>query len=117
MLNFLISVIGETYTRITERSKMHTYRYRNQLNIEYLRIRDKFRTPLKVSCMLLVTDNDKYQFEHSEYKDMKEEIVEIIHQSRQETKEQIDAMGSRLEKVDTNIQDIKDMITNMVKKD
>jgi len=78
MLNFLISVISDTYVKITELSKMHTYRYRSQLNIEFLSIRDKFRKPLKVSCILLVTSNDKYQIEESDYSDMKEEIVELV---------------------------------------
>jgi hypothetical protein len=89
MLNFLISVISDTYVRVTERNKMHTYRYRNQLNIEYLSIRDKFRTPMKVNCMLMVTNNDEYQLEEDNFSEIKDQIIEVVEETHKETKESI----------------------------
>ena len=74
----MISVISDTYVKITELSKMHAYRYKSQLNSEYFNIRDKFRKPMKISCILLVTSNDKYQFEDDDYADIKAEIIEIV---------------------------------------
>ena len=76
MLNYLISVMSDTYVRVTNRSKMHTYRYRNQLNIEYLSIRDNFIEPMKVNCMFLVTAKDDYQNKEDENQSMKELIYE-----------------------------------------
>lgn len=40
---------------------MHAYRFRNELNVEYLQIRGKFKEPMKLSCILLVTSVHDYQ--------------------------------------------------------
>ena len=106
MLNFLISVIGDTYKKVTDRSKMHTYRYKNQLNLEYLSIRDRFRTPLKIDCLILVTADDAYKCD-DETPEINEKIVE--------TKEQIQQMDNRLQKVESNVDDIKKNVDDIKK--
>jgi len=63
MLNFLISVISDTYARVQERSKMHQYRYKNALNIEYLHIRDRFFDSKHITCVIIVTDQETYKTE------------------------------------------------------
>jgi len=45
MLNFLISVISDTYVRVSAREKMYRYHFRNQLNINYFKIVDNFYPP------------------------------------------------------------------------
>jgi hypothetical protein len=92
MLNFLISVISDTYRRVTERNKMHTYRYRNQLNIEYLGIRDRFLKPMKINCLLLVTNHDDYQMEEDNFSEIKDQIIEVVKENHIETKESIHQM-------------------------
>ena len=42
MLNFLISVISDTYVKESAKQKMYTYTFRNQLNLELLQIRTSF---------------------------------------------------------------------------
>ena len=61
MLNFLIAVISDTYTREQQLEKMHTYAYRNALNIEYLQIRKFFYKLRSFTCVLYITDQEAYQ--------------------------------------------------------
>ena len=98
MLNFLISVMGDTYRRVTDRSKMHTYRFRNELNLEYLSIRDRFMPPLKIECLILVTANDKYQCD-----DLTSEIKDQILETSDKIQEMDSKMDARLQKVETNV--------------
>jgi membrane-anchored glycerophosphoryl diester phosphodiesterase (GDPDase) len=66
MLNFLIAVISDTYSRETERLTMHTYQFRNQLNLEFLTIRDTFFKPKDFHCVLYITDKETYRADNME---------------------------------------------------
>ena len=55
MLNFLIAVINDTYVKESSVSKMHKYKHRNELNLEYLQIRDCFFKSKIITCDLFVT--------------------------------------------------------------
>ena len=55
MLNFLIAVINDTYVKESSVSKMHKYRHRNDLNLEYCQIRDCFFKSKIISCKLIVS--------------------------------------------------------------
>ena len=81
MLNFLISVINDTYVKVMSRAKMYTYRYRNELNIEFLELRDHIMTPFKINCMLLINSNTLYQNEADQLEDIKFEITQIIKEN------------------------------------
>jgi len=66
MLNFLIAVINDTYVRESSVEKMHTYQYRNALNIEYLLVRDFFLKAKTLTCVLYVTDKETYRVDTNE---------------------------------------------------
>ena len=75
MLNFLISVINDTYVKVMARAKMYTYRYRNELNIEFLELRDNIMTPLHINCMLLINSNTSYQNDANLLEDIKSDMT------------------------------------------
>ena len=96
MLNFLISVISDTYAGVQERSKMHLYRYRSQLNIEFLEIRDLFFAPKQISCLINVTSNETYNVEPEQIEEFQVEVDKIIRNNHSETKERIDKMEENI---------------------
>ena len=69
---------------------MYTYRYRNQLNIEYLEIRDRFRSSKEINCVVLMNDRDLYTIEPDNFEDFSEKIVETIENAHSETREKIE---------------------------
>ena len=85
MLNFLIAVISETYSRETERLKMHTYQFRNQLNLEFLTIRDTFLSLDNITCVIYITDKETYRVKYEE-EDSSEKIVVPEEKSGEETR-------------------------------
>lgn len=116
MLNFLISVITDTYTSVTERRVMHSYRFRNELNIEYLKLKDRFlwmlSNPTVNHCMLLVTSNDDYNTTLDD-DDVKSDIINSISNSKKETQSKISNLNDRMSDLETAVEDIKSFVTEM----
>ena len=78
MLNFLISVISDTYQNIMQHSQMYTYRYRNELNVEYLLMKDLFFASQDVEIIIVVTDKELYQTKEDDLENIQNHIVETI---------------------------------------
>jgi len=86
MLNFLIAVISDTYNKEQGRAKYHTYLYRNELNIEYLKMRGLFFPSNTVNCVLYVTDKERYEMETPEYDGFFDEVIATVKDSHVETR-------------------------------
>jgi hypothetical protein len=139
MLNFLIPVIGDTFSRVNDRKLMYLYRYRNQLNIEYLEIRGMFLAAKQINCIVMICDQETYELEQAEFEEFSDLIIETVETTHKETrdqivnmnetfttkmstmdnkmkefKEQMGSMGKRMENVENHMQDIKSMIKSFV---
>jgi len=90
MLNFLIAVINDTYVKESTVSKMHTYQYRNELNTEYLLVRNFFLMPKTITCVLYVTDSELYRVHSHEMEEFSQEIRDTVEKSGLETREKVE---------------------------
>lgn len=79
VLNFLISVIGNTYADVMDKKVSNSYIYKNELNIEYLKIRDLFKTLEPISCMIIISDKEKRVERDTSFKDFKDEVMYHIN--------------------------------------
>ena len=79
VLNFLISVIENTYADIMDKKVSNSYIYKNELNIEYLKIRDLFKTLEPISCMIIISDKEKRVERDTSFKDFKDEVMYHIN--------------------------------------
>ena len=60
---------------------MYTYQYRNELNIEYLLVRDFFLKAKTITCVLYVTDKETYRVHTHEMEDFSKQIIETVEKS------------------------------------
>jgi len=66
---------------------MHKYRYKNQLNIEYLHIRDRFYESKNITCVIIVTDQETYKTESDAFGEFSEQITETVENTEREARE------------------------------
>jgi hypothetical protein len=117
MLNFLIAVINDTYVEEQNVEKMRTYQYRNELNIEYLLIRNFFLKAKTITCVLYATDKELYKVDSQEMEDFSDEIKKTIEKSNEETREKVDQslqavsdINERMTSLETLMKDMKSMM-------
>jgi hypothetical protein len=90
---------------------MHLYRYRSQLNIEFLEIRDLFLPPKQINCLINITHSDTYNVEPDSIEEFSENIREIIESNHSETKEKIEKLEANLTlKMENYMVEIKKLI-------
>lgn len=96
MLNFLISVISDTYCAITDKRVMYTYIYRNELNVEYLKVKDRFIGMQGIQCMLFVCSKETYQFDDDDSDS--DEIKDSISELNQKVDKILEVLSQKVEK-------------------
>ena len=57
---------------------MYTYRYRNELNVDYLLMKDLFFASQDVEIIIVVTDKELYQTKEDDLENIQNHIVETI---------------------------------------
>ena len=112
LLNFLISVIGDTYGEIMGRKVVNSYTYKNQLNIDFLRIRHVFKEPQELNCMIFIADKEKRQLDDNSLEKIRDDVITHIDDSNKKIHSRIDSLEEKMgemmnginEKIDKLIQ-------------
>lgn len=110
-INFLISVIGHTYFTVLDRKVMHSYKYKNELNLEYLKTSSTWssRKDKEIDAMILISDVSRSVQASSAMTDIQDGIIDNTRFAIQQVERRL------AKKMDNELSGIKSMLNDVLR--